>query len=179
MPPPSPVCAVIEIVKADPSQAAILALLRKTVWLQTYRGIYPDEKLDGYDLEYYTARDRGRMERPDNFYYFFMDGDRPVGYFSFGPYHYGSYKDFVVCINNLYILEGYKGLGLGRRAIEMVRAYCRRQKIGKFFCGCNANNLPAVAFYGHMGGVVGSEALKDVPAEDQIIHFEFYLGDTL
>ena len=36
---------------------------------------------------------------------------------------------------------------------------------------------PAIAFYRHMGGIQGDDFPQDVPKEDQIIHFEFYIGD--
>lgn len=156
--------------------APVIAATRQIVWDQTYRGIYPDETIDNYDLEFYTCRDRQRMEEPDQHYYLFMDQNRCVGYFSFGPYHYGSYKDFQVCLNNLYILEAYKGMGLGKQAFAILREYCHNHGIGKFFCGCNANNHPAIGFYRHMGGVAGDEANVTLPKADQIIHFEFHIG---
>ena len=131
--------------------APVIAATRQIVWDQTYRGIYPDETIDNYNLEFYTCRDRQRMEEPDQHYYLFMDQNRCVGYFSFGPYHYGVYKDFQVCLNNLYILEAYKGMGLGKQAFAILREYCHNHGIGKFFCGCNANNHPAIGFYRHMG----------------------------
>lgn len=181
MPPPSPVCVEpdmeITVKKASPSDARLLAQTRHIVWQQTYRGIYPDSKLDDYDLELYICRDREKLEDPNNHYFLFMDGPDCVGYFSFGPYHYGVYKDFTLCINHLYILDGYKRQGLGRCAFDLIAQHCRENEISKFFCGCNANNLPAVAFYHHMGGIEGDTADHALPKEDQIIHFEFYLGE--
>lgn len=168
---------MIELRKASPEDARLLAQTRRIVWEETYRGIYDDSALDQYDVDEYTARDRKRMEDPAHVYYLFMDGQNCAGYFSFGPYNYGKYKDFDLCLNNLYILRSHKGMGLGRRAFETVTDYCRRNQIGRFFCGCNANNLPAVSFYRHMGGVAGDEPVRDVPKQDQIIHFEFYLGE--
>lgn len=177
MPPPSGVCAVIKLQKADIGDAATVARTRQQVWQQTYRGIYPDPKLDNYDLTRYTEQDRIKIADSANHYFLFWDKDVCVGYFSFGPYHYGSYKDFDLCINHLYILDGYKGRGLGRWAFDTIIEYCRQEGRNKFFCGCNANNLPAVTFYRHMGGIQGDMPDISLPAEDHIIHFEFYLGD--
>ena len=154
----------------------MIAATRQIVWDQTYRGIYPDESIDNYDLEFYTCRDRQRMEEPDQHYYLFVDENRCVGYFSFGPYHYGQYKDFQVCLNNLYILEEYKGMGLGKQAFTILQEHCQNHSIGKYFCGCNANNHPAIGFYRHMGGIAGDKADITLPKADQIIHFEFHIG---
>ena len=168
---------MIKMLKASPEDARILAETRRTVWEETYRGIYPDAMLDGYDVAHYTERDRQRLEDPNHVYYLFMDGQTCVGYFSFGPYNYGTYKNFALCLNNLYILNSHKGIGLGQQAFHVIRQYCRDCEIDRFFCGCNANNLPAVTFYRHMGGIQGDEVPLDVPPQDQIIHFEFYLGE--
>ena len=168
---------MIECRKATPEDAHFIARTRRLVWQETYRGIYSDEKLDHYDVVAYTIADRERIDDPHNHYYLFMDGESCAGYFSFGPYHYGRYKDFELCINHLYIRKEYQGMGLGKYAFSVIQEYCKRNRICRFFCGCNANNLPAVAFYRHMGGKVGDHPRADVPKQDQIIHFEFYLGE--
>lgn len=168
---------MIELVKATATHARLLAETRKIVWEETYRGIYPDALLDTYNLESYTAKDAQRICEAGNHYYLFLDGDTCAGYFSFGPYHYGTYKDFSLCLNHLYIRKEYKHRGLGKTAFAVIRDYCHANGIRCFFCGCNANNLPAIAFYTHMGGLQGDQPRKDIPKHDQIIHFEFYLKD--
>ena len=168
---------MVELRRATPEDAALLAQTRQIVWKETYRGIYPDEMLDEYDPAFYTARDRERIETPGHSYYLFLYGETCVGYFSFGPYNFGAYKDFDLCLNNLYIRREYKGQGLGKWALDVVRAFCREQGIGKFFCGCNVHNHPARAFYVHMGGVQGDTPERHENKSDDIVHYEFYLGD--
>lgn len=175
--PQSWVCVVIERKRAQISDAVVIAQARQQVWQQTYRGIYSDTKLNCYDIASYAAADQVKLMDRRNHYYLFLDGDACVGYFSFGPYHYGSYKDFTLCLNHLYILDGYKGRGLGRIAFQTIIDHCKHNGIQKFFCGCNANNHPALSFYSHMGGVEGDMPNLSLPKEDQIIHFEFYLGE--
>ena len=157
--------------------ARIIARTREIVWKETYRGIYPDKTLDEYDLAFYEARDRGRIVDTNQHYYLFFDGDDCIGYFSFGPYHYGTYKDFSLCLNNLYIRNGYKGCGLGKLAFEYVRSFCKENGVSRFFCGCNIHNKPAVDFYKHMGGVAGDEAEYHENKADDILHFEFYIKE--
>ncbi len=167
---------MIELKKASQEDAALIAMTRIMVWKETYSGIYPEDLLQNYDPEIYALRDRERIASPGEQYFLFLDGEKCLGYFSFGPYHYGTYKDFTLCLNHLYILKSHQKLGLGREAFQTIRNFCREQGIDKFFCGCNANNHPAMAFYHHMGGVPGNEPRMDVPKQDQIVHFEFYLG---
>ena len=177
MPIPSPVCAVIDLSKASQEDAIKIAVTRRIVWKETYPGIYPEQMWEEYDVQTYAAHDAKRIAQPEENYYVFLDGEQCVGYFSFGPYHHGTYKDFSVCLNHLYIRKSHQGQGLGKRAFDVVRAFCKEQGIDKFFCGCNANNAPALAFYRHMGGIQGDEPRLDVPPMDQIQHFEFYLGE--
>ncbi len=155
-----------------------LAATRKKVWASTYRGIYPDEMIDNFDMQWHIARDRRRMEAANQAFYLVMDDDLCVGYFYYGA-PYFAYKDFSFCLNSLYFLKEYRGMGLGRRVFEHVRQVCKAKGITKFFNGCNVHNLPAQGFYRKMGGVVGmvddGHANK---AEDQM-YFEYYLGETL
>ena len=169
---------MIEFRKATPDDAPILAAARPKMWATTYRGIYSDEKIDNYDLAWHTARDRKRMEDPEQVFYLVMDGDDCVGYFHYGPPHCEPYRDFQLCLNSLYFLKEYRGMGLGRRVFDHMRAVCKARGLDKFFCQCNCHNLPAQGFYRKMGGIAtlymdGHEN----KAEDQMV-FEFYLADT-
>ncbi len=46
-----------------------LAATRKKVWASTYRGIYPDEMIDNFDMQWHIARDRRRMEAANQAFY--------------------------------------------------------------------------------------------------------------
>ena len=177
MPPLFPVCAVIEVRRASVEDAPIIARTRRIVWEETYRGIYPDFMLDQYDMEAHAAKDAARIAMPQHRYYVFMDGQRCVGYMSFGPYNYGVYKDFSLCLNSLYVCNGYKGIGIGRQTFAILREYASSHGIPKFFCGCNVHNLKAQSFYRHMGGIDGHISTGHENPSEDIIHFEFYLGD--
>ncbi len=167
---------MIELRKAAVEDAYLLASTRHIVWQETYRGIYPDEMLDHYDLESRAQQDAQRISDPRHHYYLFLDEKECVGYFSYGPYNYGCYKDFNLCLNNLYIRKEYKGHGLGRKAFENLQSFCQKHGIIKFFCGCNVHNHAAAAFYLHMGGIQGDTPEFHSHKADDIIHFEFYLG---
>ncbi len=168
---------MIECRKATVGDAYLLAATRRIVWEETYRGIYPDEMLDEYDMDAYAKQDRERLSDIRHQYYLYLQGKECVGYFSFGPYNYGTYKDFSLCLNNLYIRRDWKGLGLGKQAFACIRAYCRNRGIAKFFCGCNVHNRPAMNFYSHMGGTIGNEPSFHENKSDDIIHYEFYTGE--
>lgn len=161
--------------KAVPADAPILSATRQKAWNATYRGIYPDKLIDEYDFAARTEFDKKRIEDPSQLVFLLMDGETCGGYFCLGTPAYGKYKDFDFCLNALYFLPPYQGCGFGRQAFRIAADECRQRGLSKFFCGCNAHNLKARAFYGHMGGHLGTARLgHSNRAEDQV-YFEFYL----
>ena len=169
----------ISLRKATIEDALLIGQIRRIVWSETYRGIYPDEKIDRYDVQFHLERDSRILSDENQHFYLFEEGKHCVGYFSFGPCVYGPYKDFELCLNNLYLTKEYKGMGLGKQAFTILRSFAKEHGIEKFFCGCNAHNLPAQGFYRHMGGVEGLSFTGHQDRSDDIIHFEFTTGDTV
>ncbi len=170
---------MIELRKAREEDAGTIVQTRSAIWLETYRGIYPDEMLYHADLDAAKARFAARIADPAHHIWLYYDAEICIGYFAVGPSNFGPYKDFGLCLNNLYVRRAYQGLGLGRRAFSVVWDYCRKQGISKFFCGCNVHNTHAVEFYRHMGGIQGDEATYHENKADDIIHFEFYTGEHI
>lgn len=133
--------------KAEPADAAMLSRLRRQVWDETYRGIYPDEVIDGFDYARHEESSLKKILNPDMEMYVIGEGDTPVGYFSF------IHKE-IPHVMQLYMIKTHRGRGAGKTALGIVRAYCKDNGAPAFTLNCNEHNLPARAFYEHMGGVV-------------------------
>lgn len=153
---------------AAAEDAAVISSLRKTIWGTTYRGIYPDAEIDRYDTERHLRRDLARISDPSYRVYLILDGDRPIGYLYFQ--HRGG-----VHIQSLYVLREYQRRGIGRKAFEIVRAYCRAQGLTGFTCNCNAHNRNARAFYEHFGGIVVAEDVGHANLQEDQITYAFSL----
>lgn len=166
----------VEFVQVGPEAAGLMAATRPKIWATTYRGIYPDQKIDEYDLKFYTDRDRQRMEDPAQTFVLAMDRQQCVGYFHYGPPHITPHRDFVLCLNSLYFLEEYRGQGLGRRVFDHLRQVCRERGLDKFFCQCNCHNLPAQRFYENMGGLLTVVDDGHPGKDDDQLTYEFYLS---
>ena len=167
----------VEFRRATVDDVRTLTETRQKIWATTYRGIYPDEMIDQYDFDCHAARDVLRITDARNDVFLAWDGGRCVGYFYYGPCGYGSYRDFELCLNSLYFLPEYRRMGLGRRVFAQLKAVCRVRNIRKFFCGCSCHNAPAQAFYRKMGGVVGEIHDGHANKAEDILYFEFYLGE--
>lgn len=132
--------------------------------------------IDQYDLELFADRDRKRISNSENKVWLVMDGEDCVGYLVVGPCGFGIYKDFVFCLNSLYLLPLYQNMGLGRKAFELTVAECRRRGHNRFFCSCNPHNQNAVGFYEHMGGVIGVQSISHENRAEDAVYFEFTLN---
>ncbi len=165
--------------KAVPEDAPTLAATRQKVWDATYRGIYPDEMIDCYDLSLFTERDAKRIANPENEVWLVMDGAACVGYLVVGPCGFGTYKDFDFCLNSLYLLPPYQKTGLGRKAFDLTVAACRSRGLDKFFCCCDPHNHNAMGFYEHMGGVLSAQDLGHANKAEDTVIFEFLLNAEL
>lgn len=142
---PSPAPAVIRIRKAGAEDARLTAYLRRGAWLTTYRGIYPDELLDEFDITERAERDRAILLTPGNSGFIIEADGAPCGFMLLDERE-GLY------VAALYLLKEYRGLGIGSHAFGFIREIALRKGLSRFTCRCNSHNLPALAFYERMGG---------------------------
>ena len=152
----------IEFKKAFAADAEVITELRKRIWADVYRGVYPDEAIDNYDHAYHLARDRARIADQRAFVYLIKDEDAPIGYMYF--------EDKArVHIGSLYLLREYRGRGLGSKAFALVKKYCSEHGYSSFTFNCNAHNAPALGFYMRLGAVeTGRDVGHENPQEDQV-----------
>ncbi|MDE6594258.1 MAG: GNAT family N-acetyltransferase [Oscillospiraceae bacterium] len=151
---------------ADENGARIISELRHEIWDTTYRGIYSDERIDGYDYEEHRQRDLKRIRDSSYHIYLIFDGDDPIGYLGF-------MSTETVYIQSLYIKREYQRRGIGKQAFELIREFCSAHGFDKFTCNCNSHNYPAQDFYRSMGGtVIKRNEGHDDKYDDQIT-FEF------
>ncbi len=142
---------------AAPTDAPALAYVRLETREETYRGIYPDAWIDGFDLTASEERFRGMIADAEQRVYLIKIEDALAGYRCCGRPLEATMPEGSVCINMLYLLRAFQRRGIGIRAIERVRAYCRSLGADRFYNGCNMHNANAVRFYLAMGGRVVAE----------------------
>lgn len=152
---------------AVPGDGDLIARLKKAAWETTYRGIYPDELIDGFDPVDRSRRAEAMIESPEMLNYVIECGGEPAGFV-----HLKNGSE--VYLTALYLLKEYRGTGVGSAVFGAIRRLCRERGISSFTCHCNAHNAPALAFYGRMGGVEISRSVgHENRGEDQIeLRFE-------
>ena len=152
--------------RAAAEDAPLIARLKLEAWKTTYRGIYPDELIDGWDMAERTERERAKLASPGMTGFIIETESRPCG-FMFIEDNGGVY------IPALYLLSEYRGRGIGSAAFWLIREYCRERGYKAFTCNCNAHNSPALRFYAKMGGRELSRSIGHENKREDQVKLEF------
>ena len=139
----------MKIVVATLDMCRDFAQVKRQVWETTYRGIYPDSKIDSFDIENEMRKFAVLAISADiNLYGILVDG-LVVGYMAWGknPRYPDEDSNEIVLLS---ILKDYQGKGIGRQVFEYAKSKLK-EKGDHFVLYCNKYNLPAQAFYEKMG----------------------------
>ena len=139
--------------KAIPEDCLELAILKGQVWNTTYQGIYPEEKLSGYDVAKNERIFQNIVSNPDIELYVATDNTKIVGLMTCGK-PYRPFMDFEQEIALLYILKEYQRQGIGKAFFELAKKQVKENGYDKFFLSVNSRNFDAQKFYEAMGGTV-------------------------
>ena len=137
--------------KATIEDCRALSELKRDVWITTYSGIYPQEKLDGYDVDKNESIFRSFVERPDIDLYLAENNGNPIGLMTIGK-PYKLYNEYDQEVALLYIRKDFQRMGIGRKFLEIAKAEVRRKGFDRFVLSVNEQNKNAIAFYEAMGG---------------------------
>lgn len=128
-----------------------LVALKRRCWEETYRGIYPDEKIDAYSPQLNAARFLALAEDPERHLFLAEVAGQPAGYLEYGvPMR--PFRHFRREIGLLYLLREFQHCGYGRQLFHCGEAAIYGEGETEFFISCNKYNTPAIAFYQKMGG---------------------------
>lgn len=153
-----------------------LAILKRKVWETTYRDIYPNEKLDRYDIDLNENKFKYMIKKQSQKLFVLLDNLDIIGYMSCGEIMREFYE-YTHDIGLLYILKEYQGRGLGLKLFKLAKNELRNQGVTEFIVSCNKYNFSSQEFYIKMGG----EIIKiDEDSEDKSIpqvKFKFIIID--
>lgn len=130
-----------------------LSKLKKLVWETTYRGIYPDEKLDNYDYEKNEETFRKIINNNDIELYVIESNGNIIGYMDYGKPS-TPFRDYKQEIGLLYLLKDYQKKGIGKKLFLLAYSKMKNKGYNNFFVSCNKYNLQAQKFYESMGGKI-------------------------
>ncbi|MBE5755442.1 MAG: GNAT family N-acetyltransferase [Clostridiales bacterium] len=140
-----------EIRKATESDCKELAAVKLQVWETTYRGIYSDAKIDGYNYTEQEEKFKYLANSKDQHLYIATLNEKIVGYMCYGKAlrPFKTYKNEIILF---YILKEHQGQGLGRALFDFGYTKLKEMGTNQFIISCNKYNIPAQGFYAKMGG---------------------------
>ncbi|HBA37709.1 MAG TPA: hypothetical protein DCY94_03215, partial [Firmicutes bacterium] len=155
----------------DVGEAEALSHIKRQAWDETYRGIYPDEKIDNFDYDKNRETFIKMINNPDISFFVLMYADKIVGYMSTGKSR-NPYRDYEQEISVLYILKEHQGKGLGSLLFKIGKGEIFKKGFDRFFISCNRLNYKAQEFYKKLGGIILSD--EDLTENgDSQIHFHY------
>lgn len=111
--------------KATAEDCYSIAELKGIVWNTTYKGIYSEEKLIGYDVKKNEQIMRNIVNNSEVEVYVATEGDRIVGFMTCGK-PYNPFKHYKQEVGLLYILKGYQKQGIGKGFFEIAQKQVKK-----------------------------------------------------
>lgn len=162
----------VEFVPILESEVHALGSLRKQAWAATYRGIYPDHMIDGFDFQWHEERDLQRLQSRKFHHWFIKENGESIGYLTIRT------ADFLY-LYSLYLLPIAQKKGYGRQAMAFVAHFCKECGKTTFRCHCQPDNTNAMEFYERMGGRIVERDYDNVEKWQNTAVFEFLTSDFL
>lgn len=153
--------------KATTEDCYSIAELKGIVWNTTYKGIYPNEKLSGYDINKNEQILQNIVNNPEIEIYVATDFGKIVGFMTCGK-PYKPFRHYEQEVGLLYILKEYQKQGIGKGFFELARKQVKEAGYKEFMVAVNSQNENAIQFYLAMGG-------KIVSSEEKQLRIEFAL----
>lgn len=143
----------MEICIATDEDCRSLAILKKMIWETTYRGIYPNEKLDKYNIDINENKFKEMIKKQSQTLFIVLNDSEIIGYMSCGKIM-RAFDKYTHDIGLLYLLKEYQGKGLGSKLFEFAKNELKNQGVTEFIVSCNKYNFSAQQFYTKMGGKI-------------------------
>jgi len=121
-------------------------------WNETYKGLVSDEFLNSLYLneEERAINSYKRFNENENHQYVLEVDNKIVGFINVGPTDEIDYNNCGE-IHAIYIINGYKGYGFGKKLIDVGIQELKSMGYDKMVIGCLVDN-PSNKFYEHIGG---------------------------
>lgn len=121
-------------------------------WNDTYKGIVSDEFLNNLykNEEMRFENSFNNFDKSNNHQFVLEIDNKVVGFVKVDLYKDTDYKNCGE-LSSIYIIEKYRGLGYGRKLLEIGVNELKKMGFDKMIIGCLQGN-PSNEFYKHIGG---------------------------
>lgn len=143
-----------DIRQASPADAAGMARVHVLSWQSAYKGLLPQELIDGLSIETRTRQWGEWLEAPEaHLNLVACDSEGQVlGFVSGSPLR-GDYAGFDSEVAAIYLLPQAQGLGMGKALFKRMQELLRERGYQRMLVWVLASNEAAKGFYQRLGGV--------------------------
>ncbi|MDQ0477990.1 GNAT family N-acetyltransferase [Chryseobacterium sp. MDT2-18] len=164
---------MVEFIKAAEKDIPLLQQLAEKSWNAAYRNILPQDQIDYMLKEMYSQQEiSDQLKNPNYHYYFILNNGSAAGFIGF-EFHYE--KD-TAKLHRIYLLEEFKGKGLGKKAINFLKEKVAETSDRRIILNVNKDN-PAKKIYESQGFSVFAEGIFDIGngyvMDDYLMEYRF------
>lgn len=137
---------MIEIVSVKTkNKCETTAQLARQIWTQHYIPIIGEAQVE-YMLDKYQSKEAIQNQIDTGSRYYLINHDEQnAGYFSFTEH------DDHLFLSKLYVLDSYRGIGLGKKSMEFIENEAYKSSCGKIRLTVNKYNHNSIKAYKKMG----------------------------
>jgi GNAT superfamily N-acetyltransferase len=138
--------------RAEPREARLIAELHVRAWQAAYRGLLPDELLDGLSVTDREAMWRRKLAIGSRSHVWVAErGERMIGFAAVGPSRDGDTEASVAEVYAIYVEPGVVGTGVGRILFKHAVDFLRGHGYGAAILWVLETNARARRFYERAG----------------------------
>jgi len=132
------------------------AQLARHIWTEHYVPIVGEDQVD-YMLDRFQSEEAMRRHVSEGWiYYIACAGKEDVGYFALKP------EEGSVMLSKYYVHKEYRGKGIGRMMIELIKSICAELGAGEIYLTVNKKNAGSIAAYEKLGFVNSASLVTDI-----------------
>lgn len=152
---------------ATPHDAPSIAQVHVSSWQTAYRGILADSYLDGLSVDDLTERWQVILNKPEQFTFVAEADGQVVGFANGGPER-DKRGDFNGEIYAIYILDRYRGRGIGRKLFQKAAAALLDQGMDSMLVWVMADN-PYRRFYRRLDGTPVDSKVIEIDDQQHLV----------
>ena len=164
----------LTIEKAKPSDAAIVALLGRLTFRETFAALFlqHEDELRAYlDKTFCPAKIEASIGKPENCYWLASVDGLPVGYgkLKFPSTNPACEGDAPAQLQKIYVLSEFIAMKVGHRLMDEICAEGARLAVDEMWLNVLSSNDHAIRFYERHGWIRTGDATYDIGS--QSFHF--------
>ncbi len=149
---------MVEFKKATAIDIPIIRKLAEQSWNSAYATILSPKQIEYMLMQMYSEEEiSAQMQNPHYHYYIILKEGVEAGFIGF-QFHYE--KD-TTKLHRIYLLEEYKGKGLGKRGLQFIKEKVSASFDSRIILNVNKDN-PAKQVYESQGFTVFHEEVFDI-----------------